>query len=207
MKVTQKSRIKNQGRKKVSFKTERLVERSWTFLGVLTEMMKEPIKACQLSRRGVSESSGSWGEKPRTLKPNGAPRFLRLEPNFTLTDCGVRSFPVEVEELPAERRWDVLPAPSESRRGRNMKRTFSPSLPPSIRPRSSPNPSGTLFGSMRPRSRCPVDPAFIHCFSPPKHQICFSKMCSLIEMSMFHVWVQCRKLHLKLAYLFGFSSC
>lgn len=102
--------------------------------------MKEPLKAAQLSRRGVSDSPESWGEKPRTLKPNAAPRFFRLESNFTLTDCGVRSFPVEVEELPAVRRWDVLPAHSESRRGRNMKRTFSPSLPPSIRPRSSPNP-------------------------------------------------------------------
>lgn len=95
--------------------------------------MKEPLKAAQLSRRGVSDSPESWGEKPRTLKPNGAPRFIRLESNFALTDCGVRSFLEEVEELPAVRRWDVLPAHSESRRGRNMKRTFSPSLPPSDR--------------------------------------------------------------------------
>lgn len=83
--------------------------------------------------------------------------------------CGVRSFLVEVEELPAVRRWDVLPAHSESRRGRNMKRTFSPSLPPSIRPRSSPNP-GPFSVPCVLRAGVMSSLPFIHSFPLPNHQ-------------------------------------
>lgn len=115
-----------------------MLQQSWNVLKSIDMNDKRVNKSSWIDAPRGFWFSQSWRKKPRTLKPRRcqtmhAPQFAWLESNFALTDGGARSFPVEVEELPAERCWDAVPASSESRRGRNKKRTLSPSLPPSDR--------------------------------------------------------------------------
>lgn len=174
-------------------------------------MINESIKAAQLTRRGVSDSPQKPTGKAENFKGSRvskhAPQFAWLESNFALTDGGARSFPVEVEELPAERCWDAVPAHSESRRGRNMKRTFSPSLHlTAILSKSF----CAVLSCRRPRSRCPASPAFDFLFftlsSTSGQQRGASERVRWVGADAgVYIWCLVSlewKLHLNLAYLF-----
>lgn len=75
------------------------------------------------------------GKSPQATLKAAQSQSIWLQSNFVLTDCGVRSFPVEVEELPAARRCCTCSASAEAA-------IWSALLvPPSISPRSPPKPS------------------------------------------------------------------